>query len=465
MRPTSRRFPILLSLALLALPAALWAVIPIDQGILSAAVGYTINAGPGDQFDPHVDGDIASYTAGDEVRYYDFVSGLDVPVPGPASTSDRLSGVNAGKIVFTREDDLGKASIFVYDTISGVTTEIDPQAAFTLGTNPSIGGNTIAYIDQLLASGGELVAADLGGGTFRVTNDLRTDGQPSVAPSGNMIVYQSCQSATSASCDIHQAAKTGASWIVTPLTNNLEGDLNPDTDGVLVVYDATRSGERDIYWQPVGGGTEQRLELAGAQRNPSISGGLITFESVPPNEATGDVYAYHVGTNRLFQITSTQAVDELLNDVSALSPTDYRIVFSRGVAPDRDVYGVTISIPTVGTQFQFSGFMQPVDAYPTFNVMKAGAAAPVKFSLGGFRGTNIFAPGYPKSQAINCGSSASESTLEQTATAGASSLTYDATTDIYTYVWKTDPSWAGTCRQLAIQFTDLSVHYANFKFK
>ena len=198
-------------------------------------------------------------------------------------------------------------------------------------------------------------------------------------------------------------------------------------------------GERDIYWQPVGGGVEQRLELAGDQRNPSISGGLITFEGVPLNGTNFDVFAYHVGTNRLFQITSTQA-DELLNDVSALSATDYRIVFSSGVAPDRDVYGVTISIPTVGTQFQFSGFMQPVDAYPTFNVMKAGAAAPVKFSLGGFRGTNIFAPGYPKSQAINCGSSVSESTLEQTTTAGASSLTYD-------------------------EFTDLSVHYANFKFK
>jgi hypothetical protein len=29
-------------------------------------------------------------------------------------------------------------------------------------------------------------------------------------------------------------------------------------------------------------------------------------------------------------------------------------------------------------------------------------------------------------------------------------LQYDAATDQYTYVWKTDKSWAGTCRQLSL---------------
>ena len=48
--------------------------------------------------------------------------------------------------------------------------------------------------------------------------------------------------------------------------------------------------------------------------------------------------------------------------------------------------------------------------------------------------------------------------------AGNSGLSYDASTDTYTYVWKTDRAWAGSCRQLAIRLADYSTHYANFKF-
>jgi hypothetical protein len=33
-------------------------------------------------------------------------------------------------------------------------------------------------------------------------------------------------------------------------------------------------------------------------------------------------------------------------------------------------------------------------------------------------------------------------------------LTYNAATDAYTYVWKTNASWAGTCRQLTIEFAE-----------
>jgi len=78
---------------------------------------------------------------------------------------------------------------------------------------------------------------------------------------------------------------------------------------------------------------------------------------------------------------------------------------------------------------------------------------------------DIFPAGYPKSQAINCGSSVLDAAIEQTVSAGSSSLSYDAATDQYSYVWKTEKSWAGTCRQLTIQFADSSTQYANFKFK
>ena len=55
--------------------------------------------------------------------------------------------------------------------------------------------------------------------------------------------------------------------------------------------------------------------------------------------------------------------------------------------------------------------------------------------------------------------------IELTTTAGSSSLSYDAATGRYTYLWKTEKSWAGTCRQLALRLTDGTTHTANFKVR
>ena len=101
----------------------------------------------------------------------------------------------------------------------------------------------------------------------------------------------------------------------------------------------------------------------------------------------------------------------------------------------------------------------------SLNTVKAGQAIPVKFSLGGNKGLNIFAAGYPKSEKIACDTAAPLDDIEQTVTAGNSSLSYSAGNDQYNYVWKTEKSWAGTCRQLVVKLIDGTVHQANFKFK
>jgi len=54
-------------------------------------------------------------------------------------------------------------------------------------------------------------------------------------------------------------------------------------------------------------------------------------------------------------------------------------------------------------------------------------------------------------------------TIEQTVSAGKSSLSYNATTDQYTYVWKTRKDWRG-CRQLVVRFDDAEEYKAYFKF-
>jgi len=115
--------------------------------------------------------------------------------------------------------------------------------------------------------------------------------------------------------------------------------------------------------------------------------------------------------------------------------------------------------------YSFTGFFQPVDNPPTVNSARAGSAIPVKFSLAGNQGVEVFAPGSPASQRQACATGDPLDTIEETATAGSSGLSYDPATDTYTYVWKTSKPWAGTCRQLMVRFFDGSEYVANFKFK
>ncbi len=114
--------------------------------------------------------------------------------------------------------------------------------------------------------------------------------------------------------------------------------------------------------------------------------------------------------------------------------------------------------------YDFGGFFSPVDnPEVATNKAKAGSAIPVKFSLGGDQGLDIFAEGYPKSQQIP-NPQVTVDGVEQTVAAGSSGLSYDPATDRYTYVWKTEKGWAGQYRQLVVQFDDGTIKRANFSF-
>jgi predicted extracellular nuclease len=146
------------------------------------------------------------------------------------------------------------------------------------------------------------------------------------------------------------------------------------------------------------------------------------------------------------------------------------------VYPTFGTYLVTVSVTDkdggTGTNsavhtviFNFSGFFPPVENLFLTNLVKAGQSIPVKFSLGGDKGLNIFADGYPKSQAITCGST--ELVFGNTATMnpGSSGLSYSQGNGQYHYNWKTEKSWSGTCRQLVVKLVDGKMYWANFQFK
>jgi alpha-tubulin suppressor-like RCC1 family protein len=118
--------------------------------------------------------------------------------------------------------------------------------------------------------------------------------------------------------------------------------------------------------------------------------------------------------------------------------------------------------------FAFNGFFRPIENRDpsgnfVLNVVKAGSAIPVKFSLGGNQGLEILSAGSPSSDPIVCAGSAITAGFDPTLATGGAELSYDPSSDTYTYVWKTDRSWRG-CRQLVLRLTDGTEHRASFQF-
>lgn len=186
------------------------------------------------------------------------------------------------------------------------------------------------------------------------------------------------------------------------------------------------------------------------------------YEVLIPNPEQGQ-YTYQVtGTA---SGTYTMNVHSIDNSGVGSSPT---IITGIAVPGVTDTYIILNprdgSQPVVTLIYNFTGFFQPIVNLPASNSVKAGSAVPVKFSLSGNQGLDIFAANYPVSQKINCDSNAPIDGIEETTKAGSSSLSYNATIDQYNYVWKTDKTWAGSCRQLSVLLKDGTYHNASFKF-
>ncbi|MCA1817673.1 MAG: PxKF domain-containing protein, partial [Acidobacteria bacterium] len=167
-----------------------------------------------------------------------------------------------------------------------------------------------------------------------------------------------------------------------------------------------------------------------------------------------------------YSVTATDNCPGVSFTVNPVSGSTFSVGTTTVTATATDASGnVTTRTFTVTVLYNFTGFFSPVVNLPTLNVVNSGRAVPVKFSLSGNKSLNIFLAGSPDSQLIACDTGAPLSDLQDTVTAGGSSLSYDASSDQYSYVWKTDATWAGTCRQLVLGLNDGSARVAKFKFK
>ena len=444
-----------------------FAVTPGFGGMVGGST-IPVDNSAGDQLDPHVNGDLAAYTdAADPaqalIRYYDFLSPVspNAAIPGSPDTIDTLSDVNGSHIAFAR-----------YDLVSGVRAckvfDVATSTIITIGTATQVGAtalgsDTVAFVNGSPGEIWEGSIANPGAPLVDISASGDNDVSPAVSPAGNLITWSSC---SGFSCSVMKSTRSGGVWSA-PSVVRAAPASNPDTDGADIVFDSAG----DIFFEAVGGGADTQIVLSGIERNPSISGGVIAFESATVSGAAADLFVYQIANNTLYRITDTPLVDETLNDVTVLPNGNVRVVWAAdddsSQAFARNIYARTFTLPQELPLpgYNFSGFFQPVDNLPTLNLATAGSAIPVKFSLGGDHGLAIFAAGYPASSPIACDASEPGSEITETVTAGGSSLSYDASMDQYSYIWKTNKAWKGTCRMLVVGFSDGTQHFAKFRFK
>ena len=337
--------------------ASVQTTVPMLTGVFQV-----VNDGLGTQTDPHANCDLVSYTNDDHlgvasIHYFDFSTNTDHVIPGNGSTF--LSDVFGNLITFS-ESSVSGPVVVLFDTVTQTRTLVP-------GFNnsfPRLGGNIVAFENRSFSpipGQTEISVYDRTTGVVsRLTNDLLDDRHPAVSPTGNAIVWQKCQ-ANGLGCDIYSALETSPGVFTTQvLAVGASEDRFPKTDGNIAVYISNRSGEYDIYIQPLTGGTEQHLSIPGDQRDISISGDLISFESSPGGFPSNyDLYVYDLRTANLYRVTDTP-VNETLNELTICSGIG-RIAYS---APGMDfnVYSFTFQVPS-STEDDISDLIALVESF------------------------------------------------------------------------------------------------------
>lgn len=116
---------------------------------------------------------------------------------------------------------------------------------------------------------------------------------------------------------------------------------------------------------------------------------------------------------------------------------------------------------TYSVVYDFTGFFQPIDMGKA-NVAKAGSAIPVKFSLGGDQGLNVFRD---EARFFPTGGAVTGDEVEQYVAATNSSLSYDPVANQYVYVWKTNKDWAGRSGELRVYLADGTTQIVQMSFR
>jgi len=379
------------------------------------------------------------------------------------------------RIAFT-SNQTGNNEVYVMDADGTDQIRLTNNVARDARPAFSPDGNRLAFTSNRTGNDEIYVmdAADgdgKGDNLVRLTNNPTADTFANFSPDGKKVAFTSRRDGND---ELYVVSSDGTGAPIR-LTNNPAVDEFPafSPDGKQLAFDSSRGGNSEIYvMNSDGSGTPTRLTNNLVSDSKPDWGPLP--DTTPPHitlTTPADGAAYNLGqqVNAEYSCQDEMGGSGLASCVGTVpngTPIDTATVGSKTFPVEAaDNAGNTASKShAYRVVYDFGGFFSPVDDLPTFNTVKAGRAIPVKFSLGGDQGLDIFAEGYPRSGTIPADPDAPLDAIEQTETAGESSLSYDPTTDQYTYVWKTDKAWAGQTRQLVLKLDDGSEHTANFEF-
>jgi hypothetical protein len=231
----------------------------------------------------------------------------------------------------------------------------------------------------------------------------------------------------------------------------VSGSVDVDTPGAYTITYTATDGTNT--------GTATRTVNVVDTTAPVISCPANIVVTLPPNTSA-------ISVPVSFNPTASDSCGTASVTTSHASGAHFPVGTTVVNATATDASGNTSSCSfNVTVHYLFAGFFSPISNLPVLNTVKAGSAIPIKFSLSGNKGLNIFGADSPASGVIACNSADPAVDLMEIDTPGASGLTYDASSDQYQYNWKTLKAWEGTCRQLVVTLNDGTQHRANFKFK
>ena len=232
----------------------------------------------------------------------------------------------------------------------------------------------------------------------------------------------------------------------------------PDA-GIVIGGDLNVYPRPDDPFAPIG--QPSSSDQLGALYDPSL--GLTNLWDVllaqDPAAAYSYVYQGQAQTLDQLFVNGTMLTDLSQFRIAHINsdfPADYPGDVARGTS-DHDP-----NVATFAIEFPFSGFYRPIEPAPTYNEVKAGQTVPLKFSLGGDRGLDIFSAG-PTVTPIAC-PAGSVTAAGGPVSVNTFSLHYDPTTAQYIDTWKTDKDLAGTCQKVAFTLVDGTTHEAYFDF-
>ena len=119
---------------------------------------------------------------------------------------------------------------------------------------------------------------------------------------------------------------------------------------------------------------------------------------------------------------------------------------------------------TVASAFNFDGFLAPLRAPSTLNLVTRGSVVPLRWRLPDGQGGFVTNPASFVSATVTTFTCSGSSVVLNDVASGAEGLGFDAASGTFTYNWQTNAGWTG-CRKLVIKLKDNSTHEARFKLQ